>query len=182
MERLKVFEGIPPPYDKKQRMVVPQALRILRLKPGRKYCTVGRLSHEVGWKYQDVVARYVEATSLCARCQILMSPDLRSEERSRVMHTTRGRRWRGGNLQKHTRTANQMLSRSSRSWDTEMKLLTGDDCKVLVGSTSTVMLSSRRTWSSDRPHTRPAGCVLGFQYGNRLANSHAGAGVSSSVE
>lgn len=58
MERLKVFEGIPPPYDKKQRMVVPQALRILRLKPGRKYCTVGRLSHEVGWKYQDVVARY----------------------------------------------------------------------------------------------------------------------------
>jgi large subunit ribosomal protein L13Ae len=57
MERLKVFEGVPPPYDKKKRVVVPQALRILRLKPGRKYCTVGRLSHEVGWKYQDVVAR-----------------------------------------------------------------------------------------------------------------------------
>jgi len=60
MERLKVFEGVPPPYDKKQRMVVPQALRILRLKPGRKFCTVGRLSHEVGWKYQDVVARLEE--------------------------------------------------------------------------------------------------------------------------
>lgn len=58
MDRLKVFEGIPEPYDKKKRVVVPQALRILRLKPGRKYCTVGRLSHEVGWKYQDVVARY----------------------------------------------------------------------------------------------------------------------------
>ena len=58
MERLKVFEGVPTPYDKKKRMVVPQALRVLRLKPGRKYCTVGRLSHEVGWKYQDVVARY----------------------------------------------------------------------------------------------------------------------------
>ena len=58
MERLKVFEGVPPPYDKKKRMVVPQALRVLRLKPGRKYCRVGRLSHEVGWKYQDVVARY----------------------------------------------------------------------------------------------------------------------------
>ena len=57
MERLKVFEGVPPPYDKKKRVVVPQALRILRLKPGRKYCSVGRLSHEVGWKYQDVVAR-----------------------------------------------------------------------------------------------------------------------------
>jgi len=59
LERLKVFEGVPPPYDKKKRVVVPQALRILRLKPGRKYCTVGRLSHEVGWKYQDVVARCV---------------------------------------------------------------------------------------------------------------------------
>jgi Ribosomal protein L13 len=59
MERLKVFEGVPPPYDKVKRMVVPQALRVLRLKPGRKYCTVGRLSHEVGWKYQDVVARSV---------------------------------------------------------------------------------------------------------------------------
>jgi large subunit ribosomal protein L13Ae len=58
MERLKVFEGVPPPYDKVKRVVVPQALRVLRLKPGRKYCTVGRLSHEVGWKYQDVVARY----------------------------------------------------------------------------------------------------------------------------
>ena len=40
-------------------MVVPQALRVLRLKPGRKYCTVGRLGHEFGWKYQDVVKRYV---------------------------------------------------------------------------------------------------------------------------
>ncbi|MDI1486745.1 MAG: 60S ribosomal protein L16A [Ramalina farinacea] len=60
MERLKVFEGVPPPYDKKKRVVVPQALRVLRLKPGRKYCEVGRLSHEVGWKYKDVVARLEE--------------------------------------------------------------------------------------------------------------------------
>lgn len=59
MERLKAFEGVPPPYDRKKRMVVPQALRILRLKPGRKYCTVGRLGHEFGWKYRDVVERYV---------------------------------------------------------------------------------------------------------------------------
>lgn len=58
LERLKVFEGVPPPYDKQKKMVVPQALRVLRLQPGRKYCTVGRLSHEVGWKYKDVVERY----------------------------------------------------------------------------------------------------------------------------
>jgi large subunit ribosomal protein L13Ae len=57
LDRLKVFEGVPPPYDRKKKMVVPQALRILRLQPGRKYCTVGRLSHEVGWKYADVVSK-----------------------------------------------------------------------------------------------------------------------------
>ncbi|CAN8095217.1 unnamed protein product [Discula destructiva] len=60
LERLKVFEGVPPPYDKQKKMVVPQALRVLRLQPGRKYCTVGRLSHEVGWKYKDVVERLEE--------------------------------------------------------------------------------------------------------------------------
>jgi len=64
LARLKVFEGIPPPYDLKKRVVVPQALRVLRLKPGRKYCTVGRLSHEVGWKYDDVVKRLEEKRKL----------------------------------------------------------------------------------------------------------------------
>jgi large subunit ribosomal protein L13Ae len=60
LERLKVFEGVPSPYDKVKRVVVPDALRVLRLKPGRKYCTLSRLSHEVGWKYQDVVATLEE--------------------------------------------------------------------------------------------------------------------------
>ncbi|XP_015928295.1 large ribosomal subunit protein uL13 [Parasteatoda tepidariorum] len=55
LERLKVFEGIPPPYDKKKRMVVPSALRVLKLHPRRKYCSLSRLSHEVGWKYQTVI-------------------------------------------------------------------------------------------------------------------------------
>ncbi|KAG4300855.1 hypothetical protein PCANB_002890 [Pneumocystis canis] len=60
LERLKVFEGIPPPYDKQKRMVVPSALRVLRLRPGRKFCTVGRLSKEVGWKYQDIISKLEE--------------------------------------------------------------------------------------------------------------------------
>lgn len=46
IERLKLFEGVPPPYDRKKRMVVPAALRVLRLKPGRKYCTV-KVGHTV---------------------------------------------------------------------------------------------------------------------------------------
>ncbi|KAI9004430.1 ribosomal protein L13 domain-containing protein [Hyaloraphidium curvatum] len=60
MERLKVFEGVPPPYDKEHRMVVPEALRVLRLKPGRKFCTLKRLSTEMGWKYEGVVAKLEE--------------------------------------------------------------------------------------------------------------------------
>jgi large subunit ribosomal protein L13Ae len=55
LDRLKLFEGIPPPYDRTKRVVVPSALRVLRLKPGRKFTTIGRVSAEVGWKYQDVV-------------------------------------------------------------------------------------------------------------------------------
>lgn len=34
--KLKCFEGIPAPYDKKKRVVVPSALRVLRLKQRRK--------------------------------------------------------------------------------------------------------------------------------------------------
>ncbi|GAA5886316.1 hypothetical protein JCM3774_002965 [Rhodotorula dairenensis] len=60
LERLKVFEGVPPPYDRKKKVVVPQALRVLRLKPGRKYCTIKRISHEFGWSYRDVVDRLEE--------------------------------------------------------------------------------------------------------------------------
>lgn len=64
LERLKVFEGVPPPYDKKKRVVVPQALRVLRLKPGRKYTTVGKLSTSVGWKYESVVEKLEEKRKL----------------------------------------------------------------------------------------------------------------------
>uniref|UniRef100_A0A2K5EMM6 60S ribosomal protein L13a n=1 Tax=Aotus nancymaae TaxID=37293 RepID=A0A2K5EMM6_AOTNA len=41
LDRLKVFDGIPPPYDKKKRMVVPAALKVVRLKPTRKFAYLG---------------------------------------------------------------------------------------------------------------------------------------------
>lgn len=120
LERLKVFEGVPPPYDKQKKMVVPQALRVLRLQPGRKYCLVGRLSHEVGWKYQDVVERYVTCCVLCidvlslygSTCHstetgVFLSwkniytdvtfTDWRSDARRRVPPTTSARSWRYDN-------------------------------------------------------------------------------------
>ena len=41
-------------------MVIPSALRVTRLAPNRKWFYLGRLSHEVGWKYQGVISRLEE--------------------------------------------------------------------------------------------------------------------------
>ena len=51
LDRLRVFEGIPPPYDKTKRMVVPDALKVLRLQHGHKYCKLGDLSKSVSLGY-----------------------------------------------------------------------------------------------------------------------------------
>jgi large subunit ribosomal protein L13Ae len=58
--RLKVFEGIPFPYDQKKRVVVPDALKVLRLKSHRKFCVLGELAQKVGWTRKDLVARLEE--------------------------------------------------------------------------------------------------------------------------
>ncbi|XP_050208548.1 60S ribosomal protein L13a-3-like [Mercurialis annua] len=55
LARLKVYEGVPPPYDKMKRMVIPDALKVLRLQSGHKYCLLGRLSSEVGWNHYDTI-------------------------------------------------------------------------------------------------------------------------------
>lgn len=57
LARLKVFEGIPAPYDKQKRVVVPSALRITHLKPGRDFTHLGQLCHEVGWKHWELIKR-----------------------------------------------------------------------------------------------------------------------------
>jgi len=55
LEHLKIFEGIPPVYQRVKRVVVPQALRVLRLRPGRKYTRLGDLSSHVGWTQDKLV-------------------------------------------------------------------------------------------------------------------------------
>jgi len=57
LERLKVFEGTPFPFDKMKRVVVPFALRVLRLKPGRKYCRLGDLASSVGWAHNGLIKK-----------------------------------------------------------------------------------------------------------------------------
>jgi len=55
--RLRVYEGVPHPFDKQKKVVVPQALRNLRLKPGRAYCRLGDLANLAGWKHNDLINR-----------------------------------------------------------------------------------------------------------------------------
>ena len=55
LERLKVFDGVPSPYDKKKRMIIPDALRVTRLRPGRRYTNLGRMCSEVGWKHRETI-------------------------------------------------------------------------------------------------------------------------------
>jgi len=57
LERLKVFEGCPHPFDKMKKLVVPHALRQIRLKPGRKWCRLGDFSREVGWSHDGLVKK-----------------------------------------------------------------------------------------------------------------------------
>ena len=60
LDRLKTFDGVPSPYDEKKRLVVPAALKCLRLKNHRKYCRLGQLSSDFGWKSAGVVSRLEE--------------------------------------------------------------------------------------------------------------------------
>jgi large subunit ribosomal protein L13Ae len=55
--RLKVFDGIPYPYDHKRRLVVPEALKIIRMKDNRKFCTLGDLSRLGGWTKKETVEK-----------------------------------------------------------------------------------------------------------------------------
>lgn len=53
--KLKVYEGVPTALECRKRVVVPDALRVLRLKPGRKWATLGRISSEYGWTHGDTI-------------------------------------------------------------------------------------------------------------------------------
>jgi large subunit ribosomal protein L13Ae len=47
--RLKVFDGVPLSLNAKKKMVVPDALRAVRLKPRSRYCVLGDICRECGW-------------------------------------------------------------------------------------------------------------------------------------
>merc|ERR1719440_32301 len=57
LDRFKTDDGIPHPYDLKKKQVVPSALKVLKMKPHRKYRVLGNLSQKVGWKCKDLLEK-----------------------------------------------------------------------------------------------------------------------------
>ncbi|KAK2198287.1 bifunctional Ribosomal protein L13/Ribosomal protein L13 [Babesia duncani] len=57
LKRLKTFEGMPAPYDKTKKLVVPQALKFLKLKPHRRFCKLGEVLTKVGWHHAELVKK-----------------------------------------------------------------------------------------------------------------------------
>ena len=56
LANLATYEGVPVPYDKMKRLVVPEALQAIRLQKGRRMCLLGSLAKEVGWGHGELVA------------------------------------------------------------------------------------------------------------------------------
>lgn len=56
LSKLKVFDGMPAPYDRKKRVVVPDALKVLRMKSRRNFCRMGDLAKMAGWTRNDIIA------------------------------------------------------------------------------------------------------------------------------
>lgn len=53
--RLKCFDGVPLSLNSKKKVVVPDALRVVRLKPRSKYCNIGDIAKECGWTKSELI-------------------------------------------------------------------------------------------------------------------------------
>jgi large subunit ribosomal protein L13Ae len=53
--RLKCFDGCPLSLNAKKKMVVPDALKIVRLKPRSRFCQLGEIQKECGWTKGELI-------------------------------------------------------------------------------------------------------------------------------
>ena len=88
LKRLAIFNGIPPKFERKKRMCIPGALRVLKNGPHRKFTVLGDLAEHIGWKRRAVLERYEEqrkarsAAYYNRKKQIAL---LRQKEKEKVM-------------------------------------------------------------------------------------------------
>merc|ERR1712211_231698 len=74
-------------------MVPHKTPRVLRLRPGRNFTRLGRLSHEVGWKYQDTIKaleekRKVRAAAYYERKKATATLQRKANEQARSAFAT----------------------------------------------------------------------------------------------
>jgi len=55
MGRLKCFDGVPLSMNAKKKLVIPDALKSVRLRPRSKYCNIGDVAKECGWTKNDLI-------------------------------------------------------------------------------------------------------------------------------
>lgn len=53
--RLKCFDGVPLSLNSKKKLVVPDALRVTRLKPRSKFSNLGDMAKECGWTKSELI-------------------------------------------------------------------------------------------------------------------------------
>jgi large subunit ribosomal protein L13Ae len=53
--RLKCFDGVPLSLNAKKKVVVPDALKAVRLKPRSKFCVLGDICKECGWTKSQLI-------------------------------------------------------------------------------------------------------------------------------
>ena len=57
LNNLKVYESEPSSYFKTKKLIIPIALRIMKLKPGRIFSKLGQVADEIGWKKKNLIER-----------------------------------------------------------------------------------------------------------------------------
>ncbi|EFJ21412.1 hypothetical protein SELMODRAFT_417433 [Selaginella moellendorffii] len=58
LRNFKAYDGCPPPYGVVKKMVIPDALKVLRMRRERPFCLLGALARDLGWEGGDFVAKY----------------------------------------------------------------------------------------------------------------------------
>ncbi|ABW97881.1 rpl13A (nucleomorph) [Hemiselmis andersenii] len=53
--KLKVFEGLPEPFNRMKKFIIPSALRVSRLLTGRKYSILGEIANQIGWTRKNII-------------------------------------------------------------------------------------------------------------------------------
>lgn len=67
LKRLRIYEGVPLAFSKMKKVIVPAALRVLKLSPSRKFSLLGEIAHEIGWSNKPLLDQLDEKMQVINR-------------------------------------------------------------------------------------------------------------------